>query len=442
MKEKPNIVLFITHDQGKFVGCYNTPQTPNILNTPNIDNLAETGVRFTNYFCTAPQCSPSRGSIQTSLYPHQNGLMGLVNRGWTLPEHNKTLPMYLKEKGYSTHLIGLQHESKTPSDLGYNTMSKRFFSKKGIEIGFMYNCKLVEEECSTFFKEHKNATKPFYLSIGVEEVHRPFKIWGDPVDPELVEIPPFLPENNIIKKELSEFYGAINRVDITIGRLINMLENSGLKENTLFILTTDHGSPFPRAKCTLYDPGIETFLIINQPNSIHINGGRVIDSLLSNIDLLPTLLDIIGAKPSEKVEGKSFLPILKNEANEIRTEIYVEKTFHEIYDPIRGIRTHDYKYIKNFEKLETLYQIPLPSLMSPSGKIIKDSYNKPRMDEELYDLKNDPNEQKNLIDHKDYRDILSDLRSRLDSWLKSTTDPILRGKIPSQPGVRYNYKKN
>jgi len=441
MKEKSNIILFITHDQGKFLGCYNTPQNPNSLETPNLDKLAETGIRFTNYFCTAPQCSPSRGSIQTSLYPHQNGLMGLVNRGWTLPEHNKTLPMYLKENEYSTHLIGLQHESKAPSNLGYDTVSKRFFSKKGVEIGFMYNCKLVEEECSNFFEEHKNDIKPFYLSIGVEEVHRPFKIWGDPVEPESVEIPPFLEENDIIRKELSEFYGAINRVDITIGRLLKMLENTGLKENTLFIFTTDHGSPFPRAKCTLYDPGIGTILIMNQPNSNYIYGGRSINSLLSNIDLLPTLLEVIGAKTAENFEGKSFLPILKNEANEIRTEIFVEKTFHEIYDPIRGIRTKNYKYIKNFEKLETLYQIPSPSLMAPSGKNIKDSYNKPRMDEELYDLRNDPNERNNLINQEGHRDILEKLRSKLDLWLKSTNDPILRGKIHPQPDVRYNYNK-
>ncbi|MFX1588998.1 MAG: sulfatase-like hydrolase/transferase, partial [Promethearchaeota archaeon] len=110
MSKKPNIILFITHDQGQYLGCYNSFQTPNSLKTPNLDKLAKDGVRFTNYFCTAPECSPSRGGIQTSLYPHQNGLMGLLDRGWTLPANNKTLPMYLKENGYTTHLLGFQHE--------------------------------------------------------------------------------------------------------------------------------------------------------------------------------------------------------------------------------------------------------------------------------------------------------------------------------------------
>jgi len=439
MQEKPNIILFITHDQGQFLGCYNSPLTPNCLNTPNLDELAEKGVRFTNHFCTAPQCSPSRGSIMTSKYPHQNGLMGLVNRGWTLPVENMTLPMYLRENGYSTHLIGLQHEALKPSTLGYETMTERFFSKKGVEIGFLYNCKLAEENCFKFFNDHKNDVNPFFLSIGVEEVHRPFKIWGDPVDLESVKVPPFLPDNEIIRKELSEFYGAINRVDITIGKIMEMLQQTGLKDNTLFIFTTDHGSPFPRAKCTLYDPGIKTILIMCQDNLELFKGGRVIDSLLSNIDLLPTLLDLIGTRIPEDIEGKSFLPILKGEKKNIRNEIFTEKTFHEIYDPIRGIRTQDYKYIRNFRKLETLYQMPLPVLMAPSGKYIKNSYNKPRMDEELYDLKTDPNEKNNIITNPEFKDIAENLRNRFELWLKTTNDPILKGNVNAQPQVRFKY---
>ena len=433
LRNKPNIISFITHDQGQFLGCYDSPQTPNSLSTPNLDQIADKGVKFTNYFCTAPQCSPSRGSIMTSKFPHQNGLMGLVNRGWTLPEDHKTLPMYLKQSGYSTHLIGLHHVSRNPKTLGYDTITERFFSKKGIEIDFLYNCKLVEEESFKFFDTHKNDENPFYLSIGVEEVHRPFKQWADPVEIESVKVPPFLPDNEIIKKELAQYYGAINRVDITIGKIINKLQETGLKENTLFIFTTDHGSPFPRAKCTLYDPGIKTILIIYQPESGLFSGGKIIKSLLSNIDYLPTLLDLIGAKIPEDIEGKSILPILKDEKEEIRTEIFAEKTFHELYDPIRGIRTHKYKYIRNFEKLETLYQIPAPMLMAPSGKYIKKYYEKPRRDEELYDLEKDPNEKINVIDDPTYKDITFNLKNKLLDWMKKTHDPILKGRIASPP---------
>lgn len=441
MKEKPNIVLFITHDQGQFLRCYDSPQTPNELTTPNLDQIAEKGVRFTNNFCTAPQCSPSRGSIMTSKYPHQHGLMGLVNRGWTLPIENKTLPMYLRDNGYSSHLIGLQHESLKPSELGYDSITERFFSKKGVEIGFYYNCKLVEEECLKFFNEHKNDPHPFFLNIGVEEVHRPFKIWGEAVKPESVKVPPFLPDNDIIRNELSEYYGAINRVDITIGKIMKLLQEAGLKENTLFIFTTDHGSPFPRAKCTLYDPGVKTIFIMYQDDLDLFRGGKVINSLISNIDIIPTLLELIGGKIPEEIEGKSLIPILKGENKEIRKEIFVEKTFHEIYDPIRGIRTQNYKYIRNFRKRKTLYQMPAPILMAPSGKYMKNLYDKPRMDEELYDLRTDPNESNNLITNPEYRDVAKELRKKLDAWLKNTNDPILKGEIEPQLHGKFKYDK-
>ncbi|MHA1488205.1 MAG: sulfatase family protein [Promethearchaeota archaeon] len=425
MKEKPNIVLFITHDQGQYLGCYDGSQTPNSLQTPNINSLAENGVKFTNYFCTAPQCSPSRGGIQTSLYPHQNGLMGLVNLGWSLPETNKTLPIYLKENGYTTHLLGLQHESLDAHSLGYDTISKR-----GAE--FKYSCKRMENNYFKFFSEHANDDKPFYVNIGTIEVHLPFKAWAEPVDSNLVKVPPFLPDNEMIRENLAEFYGVIHLVDETIGKILKCLEDTGLIENTLFIYTTDHGLPFPRAKCTLYDPGIKTLLLMSYLKSEIFSRGIVINKMISNIDLLPTILDLIGAKIPKNIEGKSFLPILKDNNQDFRSEIFSEKTYHRIYDPIRAIRTNNYKYIKNFEKLDTLYQIPDDIMREPSGQYMKEIYNKPRSEEELYDLDNDPNETNNLINNPDYIDIATELKKRLFKWMKRTNDPILKGKIKEE----------
>jgi N-sulfoglucosamine sulfohydrolase len=422
MRDKPNIILFITHDQGQYLGCYDTPQTPNSLNTPNLDKIAKDGIRFTNNFCTAPQCSPSRGSIKTSLYPHQNGLMGLTNLGWSLPSRNKTLPMYLKEKGYTTHLLGLQHETFNASTLGYDTISKR-----GPE--FKYSCERMEETYLKFFSDHKKDTKPFYVCIGTIEVHRPFKAWAKPVDLETVEIPPFIPDNKMIREDLAEYYGAIQIVDGTIGKIINHLESLGLIENTLFIYTTDHGAPYPRAKCTLYDPGIKTILLISWPNSEIIKKGITKDQMISNVDLLPTILDLIEADIPKDIEGKSFKEILKDTNQSHRTEIYTEKTYHEIYDPIRAVRTENYKYIKNFESLNTLYQIPLDIRRDPSGVYMKDFINHPRAEEELYDLQRDPNEMNNLINNSGYQDIKIKMKHKLFEWMKKTNDPILNGKI-------------
>ncbi len=432
MTTKPNIILFITHDQGQFLGCYDTPTTPNSLQTPNLDKLAKEGIRFTNHFCTAPQCSPSRGSIQTSLYPHQNGLMGLSNRGWNLPETNKTLPMYLKELGYTTHLVGLQHETLKPETLGYDTLGKR-------GKYFKHVTNKLDSQFVDFLSNHKDDSKPFYANFGTFEVHRPFSLFGTPVPTSSVIIPPFLPNNESIRKDLSEFYGAIQRTDETIGKIRNYMEDIGLIENTLFIYTTDHGSAFPRSKCTLYDPGIKTLLLMNLPSSEIFSGGNVVDASVSTIDLLPTLIDIGEGTPPKNIEGKTIVPLLKNEVSEVRKEIHAEKTYHELYDPIRCIRTEYYKYIYNFEKLDTLYQIPIDILMDYSGQYMKDYINEPRPTEELYDLRCDPNESVNLAESSEYKNIRNDLKERLFNWLKTTEDPILKGRIPKQESANFNY---
>ncbi|TFF63439.1 MAG: DUF4976 domain-containing protein [Promethearchaeota archaeon] len=419
---KPNIVMFITHDQGQYIGCYDSPQVPNNLNTPNLDKLAERGVMFTNYFCTAPQCSPSRGSIQTSLYPHQNGLMGLVNRGWTLPDTNKTLAMYIKENGYTTHLLGLQHESLNAETLGYDTISKR-----GPE--FKYSRGRMEKQYKRFLEDHKSDEKPFFVNIGTIEVHRPFRAWSEPVDPSRVKVPSYLPDNEEVIKDLAEFYGNVEIVDKTIGKLITYLEELNLIDNTLFIYTTDHGIPFPRAKCTLYDPGLKTCLIMYHKDTKEFSGGKKIHSLLSNIDFLPSVIDYIGGKLPDDIEGRSFIPILRGITDVTRKEIFAEKTFHEIYDPIRGVRTKDFKYIRNFEDLDTLYQIPQDIIRDPAGQVMKEEYEEPRPEEELYDLRKDPEEKNNLVRSGEYRGILKQMKRKLKQWMEKTNDPLLKGKV-------------
>jgi arylsulfatase A-like enzyme len=333
--------------------------------------------------------------------------------------------MYLRENGYTTHLLGLQHESVDAKTLGYDTISKRMKDYK-------YDTKIMLNEYKNFFEDHKNDKKPFYANLGVIEIHRPFDIWSEPVDPKKVIIPPFLPESDRVREDLSLFYGIINPVDETIGKIIEILENTGLRKNTLFIYTTDHGAPFPRAKCTLYDPGIKTLLIMNCPNNVYFSGGKVFDQMISNIDLMPTLLDFIGADIPGNIEGKSFLPILKDYMLPFRSEIFTEKTYHEIYDPIRSVRTREFKYIRNYEPSQNLYQIPIYMEKGLSSPELMDKAKKQRPKEELYDLKEDPNEINNLAYDVAYNDILLELRQMLFNWMKKTNDPLLKGKIKDE----------
>ncbi|MFX1601367.1 MAG: sulfatase/phosphatase domain-containing protein, partial [Promethearchaeota archaeon] len=304
----------------------------------------------------------------------------------------------------------------------------------------LYTCKKLKKSYEGFFETHRDDDKHFYLCIGDINVHRPFGIGGEPVDPKGVVIPPYLPDKEIVREDLSQFYGAIQGVDACIGNILKKLEDLGLRENTLFIYTTDHGEAYPRAKCTLYDPGLKTLLLMSWPSSDILQRNKVYNQMVSNIDLLPTLLDLIGAKIPKNIEGRSFLPLLKGEIDVFRKEIYTEKSFHEYYDPIRSIRTEEFKFIINFEKSETLYQLGMDMQQDALGKYMLKFINKPRPNEELYDLKNDPNEMYNLIDNPNYKDVVKNLKGKLYEWMKRTNDPILKGKIkylPQVPPMRF-----
>ncbi|MBD3228651.1 MAG: sulfatase-like hydrolase/transferase [Candidatus Lokiarchaeota archaeon] len=437
MIKKPNILLFITHDQGQYIGCYESPENPVSLETPNIDRIAKNGVCFINHFCTAPQCSPSRASIQSGKYPHQNGVMGLIDQGWDVRRKEQLLiPNFLNEIGYSTHLIGFEHFTNKPKKIGYTSISKR---KK--EFG--YSASFMEKKYLKFLRKHSNEETPFYLQIGTPESHRPFQLFAEPIKPNLIEVPPYFPDTKSVRKELGEFFGTIKRIDKTIGKIYEFLENSGLVDNTLFIYTTDHGIDMPKAKCTLYDPGIKTSLLMSWPQSNLFSGGKRIESLVSNIDLFPSLIDLLGGdKYYENIEGKSFIPLLKGEVGSIRNQIHAEKTYHVIYDPIRCVRSERYKYIKNFEgsrRSHRLFHIPTDTFSYKSKKSFKNEYIGDRPREELYDLEIDPFERNNLADNSDYKGILNDLRKKLDNWMTSTNDPLLYGKV--KPPVNYFKKR-
>ena len=307
--------MIIFHDLGQRLGSYGGS-----IATPNIDSIAEEGVRFENYFCTAAQCSPSRGSINTGRYPHQNGLMGLAHEGfgWELDESETTLPMYMNKAGFETHLFGLQHESKHPKNLGYEYVH-------GAGGG---NCRVdpVSSRLGEFLKEYGQASNrsPFFASVGFVEPHRPYGLSDySNDDPSGVDPLPYLPDKKGIRKDLAGLNGLIYRVDETMGKIKNVLAETGLEEDTLLIFTTDHGIAMPRAKGTCYDPGIETALIMSKPGEF--DGGKEYEELLSNVDLLPTLLEYAGTEVPRDIAGRSFLPLLNEESYVGRGTLWPKK---------------------------------------------------------------------------------------------------------------------
>jgi len=419
---RSNILLVICHDLGRRLGCYGAP-----VRSPNLDRAACDGVVFTNYFCTAAQCSPSRGSIITGRFPHRNGLMGLAHIGWEFSDGEHTLPMYLNQTGYSTHLFGLQHESADPSRLGYQHLHLHEGSGAA---------RVAAAEVAAFFRHAaRTADTPFYACVGIGEPHRPYHCPGYPADdPEQVQPLPYLPDRPGIRDDLAHLNGLISAVDEAVGQILAALEESGLSENTLFIFTTDHGIAMPRAKGTCYDPGIETALIMRLPGRFARGVQR--GELLSNVDLLPTLLELAGCEIPRDLDGYSFLPLLTGGSYRPRDHIFIEMTWHDKYNPMRGIRTQAYKYVRNFGDRPLVF-LPLDVYLGRAGEEVRDEfYACSRPAEELYDLGDDPLEQRNLAADPSHCAVLEDLRRRVQGWMESSGDPLLSGPVEPPPRQR------
>jgi N-sulfoglucosamine sulfohydrolase len=419
--DRPNIIMLISHDTGRQLGCYGKK-----VNTPHIDQLADEGIRFDEYYCSAPQCSPSRGSILTGLYPHNHGMMGLGHLGFSMKDGIQTLPQLMTNAGYETTLIGLNHEAIRGQD--YLNSAKNGLGYQRVEVVQGNRASKVVEKVEDYLTEkaslHDHA--PFYASVGFFETHRVFDEY-EAVDDDQVDVPPFLPDTKKVRKDLAKFEGSLQSLDQAVGRIVQRLKDTGLYENTLLIYTTDHGIAFPRAKGTLYDEGLGTALIMCWPKMFKRT--LVIKELLSNVDLMPTLLDLVGVNVDFKLDGKSFLPLIQNKGHYTsREDIYCELTWHDLYHPMRGIRTKQYKYIRNFENGPKVY-LPCDIYQSLSGEEVREEFSAPNVQEELYDLRSDPLEQNNLYEHENHQDILIELRLRVEKWMLETNDPLLKGPV-------------
>ena len=243
---KPNILLLTCHDLGRHLGCYGR----NSVATPALDALAASGMRFDNAFCTAPQCSPSRASLHTGLYPHTAGMLGLAHQpfGWRLADSAPHIAQVLGGNGYATALVGMQHliERGRETELGYERVLP------------VEPAPVEAETAVALLAELAAGERPFYLEVGFEEPHRPYDFGGAQPDDALgVEVPGYLPDGPEARRDLAAFQGAIRQLDLGVGKTLAGLCDLGLENDTWVIFTTDHGAAMPRAKGTLYDPGIE-----------------------------------------------------------------------------------------------------------------------------------------------------------------------------------------
>jgi N-sulfoglucosamine sulfohydrolase len=415
--DRPNVLLIAVHDLGTRLGCYGFENVP----SENLDRLAEEGVCFTRHFCTAPYCSPSRGSIISGQFPHVNGLMGLVNLGWDWQQGAPTLAKCLGAAGYETHLFGFQHEAQNDhiDRLGFDHVSDRSLKHKCRAV-----TPLVEEFLAA--RGAGESQKPFYARVGFSEVHRGFQDY-QPEDPAEVSLPNWVADTPGAREDFAEYDGAIREMDGAVGRILAALDTAGLKENTLVIFTTDHGSPFPRAKASLYDAGINTALLMRWPGG-GVSGGWVFEEMLSNVDLFPTLLEFCGAEVHGEIQGQSFLPLLQGGEYRSRDMIFAEKNT-QASDVKRCVRTERYKYIRNYRAGPSL-MFSTDLEISFTRRDMGNDHVAPRPEVELYDLEADPRERNNLAGKPEFATVEQDLAGRLRAVQEETRDPLLEGTIP------------
>jgi len=419
---KPNILYIHSHDTGRYIQPYG-----HAIPTPNLQQLAEEGVLFRQAYCAAPTCSPSRAALLTGRWPHCNGMLGLAHLGFSLNDYSQHLSHFLNSHGYHTSLYGIQHETKDITQLGYDVVVRESANND-------YQ-KAIESIKGGF-------DKPFFMSIGFGLTHRTGKsadgnCWfnsGDsPVgDPRYVAVPAPLPDTPATRQDMADFIASAQRLDDCVGEILEALEEAGLADNTIVISTTDHGLAFPAMKCNLTDHGMGVSLIMRGPDGL--TGGKVIDGMVSHIDVFPTLCELIDIDKPDWLQGKTMLPLINGEADEINDAVFSEINYHVPYEPARAVRTERYKYIRRFDGRG---KVCLPNCDDSVSKdlLMENGWrDQPYAQECLYDLIFDPTETNNLADQPHAAKVLNAMRNRLDTWMQQTNDPLLNGPVPLPEG--------
>ncbi len=434
--ERPNIVFIIADDVSwSDIGVYGHPN----IKTPNLDKLANDGMRFTEAFLTTSSCSPSRTSIISGLYPHNTDAEQL---SWPLPEYKNTFVQQLKDAGYWTGLAGKYHMGDPVRDDFDVLLEMQWLDAP---IGLDRRLKGDGSGCDEWISllQQRPKDKPFFTWLASFDAHRPF--YDDNSCPKVhdnsdVTLPPYVPNTDLVKKDYSLYYDEIARMDDYIGKVVTELETQGVSDNTLIVFVADNGRAFPRDKTTLYDGGIKTPWIVKWP--ARIKAGTVNNNLVSSVDIAPTFMNVAGLKPLDEFEGFDFSEMLTDTSKEIRDQIYAEDHFHDYEDYTRAIRTKQFKYVKNF--YDDLPDTPSADVNRgrswqsmieeyKKGTLTeaqKKCFKKPRDKEELFDIINDPFELNNLASNTDYTEVLDEMRNRMQRTRTKTKDFLPEVRTP------------
>lgn len=441
--KRPNVVIFIADDLGATdIGPYGNK----IVRTPNLDAFAAGSMLFTNAFAGSPTCGPSRSTIFTGLYPFRHG--GHGNHSAVKPG-TISIVQQLKPLGYRVAIAGKLHvgpEDSFPFErVSHSNVIEPGFEKKP-GLNYDLNMTVVEEWIAGLKKD-----EPFVLIVCD---HSPHVVWPEKAtySPKEVNIPFKHIDTDDTRKARARYYTDITKMDSNMGRLMNSLKKNGLQENTLMMFTADQGPQWAFAKWSLYDYGIQVPMIVRWPNVV--KNGSTTDAMVSQADVVPTLLDIAGGKSAVKLDGSSFLDVLKGKPTPQRKYVYATHTGDNMMNrsPSRMVRTKNFKYILNLAP-EIEFNTHMNKATDHDGgreywpswieKAKTDAHAKQVLDwyhhrpaEELYDVIADPQEMRNLAADPTYATTLKQLREKVVAWRKQQGDMETGPEKAADPNVK------
>jgi uncharacterized sulfatase len=440
--KRPNILFCISDDQSWLhAGAYGDK----VVKTPNFDRIAREGVLFTHSFCAASSCTPSRGAILTGqdIWRLEEGglLLG------TLPAKFQVYTDLLEGEGYH---VGFTRKGWSPGRVKPS-------GRKQNPAGQRY------ESFEQFMEARPQGGQPFCFWFGSSDPHRGYK-WQSGLKSgmklENVTVPEFLPDSEEVRTDICDYYWEIQRFDREVGQLLQTLEDMGELDNTLIVVTSDNGMPFPRAKTNLYDYSTRMPLAVRW--AARIKGGRIVDDFISHTDFAPTFLEAAGVKVPKEITGRSFLKVLLSGKSGCvdpkRSRVFTALERHAwcrpngVGYPSRAIRTHRWLYIRNYEP--DRWPAGGPDFESPHQSVYGDIDSGPtkmymmehkddpivaplfklgfgkRPGEELYDVGKDPAQIRNLADNPAYAKVKKKLREQLEQYQRDTKDPRIEGESP------------
>ena len=504
---KPNILFAFADDWGRYAGAYAEYEGPNSLNalirTPNFDRVAREGALFTNALVPAPSCTPCRSSILAGQYFWQTGL-GAILQGAVWDETIPTFPLELEAKG--GYFVGYQYKvwspgrtlnapigaARTrfePAGRNFNQFS-HWVTANAEDLGIEAAKQALYDETRRNFRaflEARPADRPFCYWWGPTNTHRTWErgsgkaLWGIEPDDLAGRLPAFLPDVHDIREDAADYLGECQAVDKGLGILLDELAAAGELDNTLLVVSGDHGIPgMPRAKCNLYDIGCEVALAVRWPG--RVAAGRVVDDFVNLMDWGPTFCEAGGIDVPASMTGKSLMPVLTDprsgQIDPARDYVITGRERHVggardgfLPYPQRSLRTRDFIYIINFEPDRWPMGDPkgLDDPTAPAPDFDTLAYNtfvaygdmdasptkawmihhredhdveplydlafgkRPR--EELYDLNEDPDYMNNVADDPAYANVKRQLEGRLIAVLEAQNDP----RLMEQP-CRYEYE--